>query len=242
MANYQRFVQGVSPVWASGGDKPGTGYWGGRLLKTLWGITADTISIALSQAISAPMLHIGGKQPVDALPLLGWERNMPRYPVETHQQYRTRLHGAWDAWGFAGNESAIIAQFEAAGFDGIELKEPLRTHSDTLEVHGDWERAPLGYWSHFWLFLPEGTHSYPSGTHTFGGLGLSFGGGALFGSLLTVEDVALLRGIANKWRPAHVICREIVIEFSGPSYGTGHVFGEAGLVYSDTENELVAGL
>lgn len=228
MANYQRFVAGLSPVWASGGDSPGTGYWGGRLLKTLWGITADTISIALSQAISAPMLHIGGKQPVDALPLLGWERNMPRYPIETHQQYRTRLHGAWVAWGLAGSETAIESQLTAAGYADAEVYEPRRVHSDTLEEHGDWDREPANYWSQFWVFFPKGTHGFGP-AYAVGSPGLFVGSGWIVGASGSYDEVQLVRGIVNKWRPAHVICRELLFEFSGETIGTGHFINEAGL-------------
>jgi hypothetical protein len=234
MSNYRDFVEGLAPIW-------GSGHWGSRLLGMLWGATSDTVAIGLSSAIVAPWFHREGKQPVDALPLLGEERNMPRYPIETHQQYRSRLWGAWEAWEYAGSAASIEGQFAAAGLVGAKVYEPLRTHAVTGNTHGDWVRAPIGYWSHFWMFLPEGSHSFPSGAHTFGAAGLVFGGTETFGTLLTTADVALLRGIANKWRPAHVICREIIIEFEGPTFGTGHTFGEAGLVFSGTENVALGG-
>lgn len=226
MSTYRDFVAALSPTW-------GDGYWGQRLLGTLWGITADTIAIALSSAIVAPWFHRGGKQPSDALPLLGAERNMPRYPVESHQEYRDRLWGAWDAWEFAGNETAIESQYEAAGYTGAEVYEPKRTHSGTGNTHGDWQREPVGYWSQFWVFFPKGTHGFGL-PPTIGTAGLIIGGGGVIGASGTYAEVQLVRGIANKWRPAHVICRELVFEITGETIGTGHLIGEAGLTIGAT--------
>jgi hypothetical protein len=56
-----------------------------------------------------------GFQPPDALPLVGNERSMPRYPADTDATYRERLAEAWDTWLFAGNEDAITDQLAAFG-------------------------------------------------------------------------------------------------------------------------------
>lgn len=229
MSNDLEFVHGISPTWASGSEEPGKpGYWGARLLQMLWAIPARTITICLNQALVASWFQRGGRQPVDALPLLGAERNMPRYPVESHQQYRDRLWGAWDAWEFAGNASAVVSQFEAAGFVGVEIKEPFRTHSVTGNTHGEWLREPTGYWSHFWLFFPAGSHNFGPPL-IVGAPGLIVGGGWTVGTNASAADVQLVRGIANKWRPAHVIVREFLFEISGWTVGTGHFVDEDGL-------------
>jgi len=41
---------------------------------------------------------------------------MPRYPSEVTAAYRARLHGAWDAYQFAGCEQTLIDQLVAFGF------------------------------------------------------------------------------------------------------------------------------
>jgi hypothetical protein len=223
VATYQEFVRELSPTW-------GRGFWGSRFIGMLWAVPADVIGVALTQAIKAPWLHRGGQQPADALPLLGGERNMPRYPVETTAQYQERLRGAWFAWEYAGTKAAIESQYAAAGYPDARVYEPRRQHSQTLDWHGDWEREPLDYWSQFWVFFPQGSHGF-SPPPTIGDPGLTIGDeDLLIGATGTYAEVRLLRGLVNKWRPAHVICRELILELTGATIGTGHVIGEPGLV------------
>jgi hypothetical protein len=230
MSNYEEFLRGISPQW-------GAGFWGRRFLGLLLGVTSDTIGVALSSAVQSPWFHLGGQQQADALPLLGFERNMPRYPAESNQDYRGRLWGAWDAWAFAGHESAIEGQLAAAGFTG-EVYEPFRTHAGTGNTHGDWIREPLNYWSQFWVFFPQESGHGIGPPLLWGSGGLTWGSGWVWGTDATYETIATLVGIVEKWRPAHVICRQLLFELSGWSFGTGHVWGETGLVWGGEAIEL----
>lgn len=78
------------------------------------GLMGDIIMEGASQAIQGPWLR-SGFQPPDALPLVGNERRMPRYPSDTDATYRERLAEAWSTYGRGGNEGAIIEQLIAFG-------------------------------------------------------------------------------------------------------------------------------
>jgi hypothetical protein len=116
--NYREFVRRISPPWLRD-------FYGERFVGMVNGLMADLISEGASQAIKAHLL-LSDTSPPDALPSIGDERNMPRYPSETDAQYRDRLHGAWDAWEFAGNEDGtgtggIIGQLNAFGLANVTI-------------------------------------------------------------------------------------------------------------------------
>src|SRR5690606_1125558 len=54
--------------------------------------------------------------PDDALPYLGEERMLPRYPNETTANYKLRLHRAWRIWSQAGSRNQLINELEAYGY------------------------------------------------------------------------------------------------------------------------------
>ncbi len=94
--------------------------FGGPLGSKFLGIvalTADAVQHGFAVALRAPWLR-SAYSPDDALPEIGSERLMPRYPVETAAQHRARLLDAWDIWTWAGDEASIEGQFIAAGFFG----------------------------------------------------------------------------------------------------------------------------
>lgn len=225
MATFREFVISLVPPY--GQDTPDS-KWGDALYGISVGLMADFIAEGMAQALHASWLH-SSEHPISALPLQGSERAMPKYPSESNSAYRARLLGAWDAWEFAGNEDSIEGQFAAAGFVGAEVYVPKRAHAITGTIHGDWLRPPLNYPSHFWVFFPEGSHSFGP-PHTVGQTGLVVGGGWVVGTNASYEDVLTVRGIVNKWRPGQEICREMIFEIDDWTVGTGHSVNDVGLV------------
>jgi hypothetical protein len=224
MANYRDYMEAIARgmAWAS----PGT--LGERLLG-FYALMADTIAEAASEAIRAPWLQTHTPVPEDALAELGAEYNMPRYPGETNAQYKARLQGKWDAWEFAGNESAILAQLTAFGLPDAEIYTP-RDWSARPPINHPVTDTP--WWSRFWVVIPDGSHSV--------GVARTYGDGSTYGNPLDpfvygadmAPGLALaLRQLLNQWKPGHVVCAEVIFEIGGETYGTGHTYGEPGLVY-----------
>lgn len=213
LRNFREHLLTLSPRWLQGTL---SGAWVG----VVHGITADAIGDAVGYALRLAWVREDSVT-VDALPLLGENFNLPAYPVETPAQHKERMAGAWDLWAYAGDESPIEDQLATLGFTGATVYTP-----------DEWERPPLGYWSQFWLWLPAGSHPVT-------GPGVEYGGGANYGDPgliygpagITQAELQTLLRVLRRWKPADWICREIIFEVSGASYGTGHTYNEAGLVY-----------
>ncbi len=223
MANYREWMEEIATgiAWAF----PGT--LGERFLGVL-ALIADTIAEGASEGIRAPWLQTHTPVPADALIELGAEYNMPRYPGESNATYLARLQGKWDAWEFAGHESAILSQLAAFGLPGAIIKTPR-----------DWPTRPpvlhpvtgTPWWSQFWVLMPEGTHSVGGPRHyadgsTYGAPLDPFVYGADVSPAFAAGVTALLR----QWKPGHVVCAQVIFA-NGAIYGTGDNYGDPGLVY-----------
>lgn len=172
----------------------------------LHGLTGDMLADGMSLAARMALLK-DPASPDDVLPLIGDERGMPRYPIETPTQYRAQLVAAWDTYGAIG-EPTIPAQFARAGFPGATIT------FDAAATGPRGEAAP--YWSQFWVYFP-----YSSG-HTVTGHGknwgaFNFGDGTLYGADATVEFYQLIHGVVRKWKPSKWICRGFIFQLADTS-------------------------
>jgi len=118
MGNFREYVAKISPPWLRR-------YYGERFVGFTIGLMTDLVSEGAAQALKASWLH-SDTSPPDALPEIGLERSMPRYTADTDATYRDRLHKAWDAWLFAGNEEGtgglgIIGQYNAMGLANVVI-------------------------------------------------------------------------------------------------------------------------
>lgn len=86
--------------------------WGTALLKAR-GAQKDWLADTLKQGVKARM---PGLAPLDALPLIGRERGIPRGRTETVDSYRARLRAAWESWRWAGTPYGILTAFYWAGY------------------------------------------------------------------------------------------------------------------------------
>lgn len=180
---------------------------GERFVGVLWGLLWDLLAAGLSQAIKSPWFS--GEQPDDALPPLARERRLPKYLNEAIDEWRARLQGAWDIWERGGSRSLIEEQFAAAGYTTAEVHDPF-----------DWGRAPTPYLTHFWVYFPS--------NHPFGAApvaGSATAGEHLCGISGSRELVGEARDIAARFRPGHVVCRQIIARISGHIAGAGELAG-----------------
>lgn len=207
---FREFFERILPPWLQ--EEVSSGFVG-----VVFALVGDTNAEAAELAVRAPWL-LDPSSPDDVLPLIGLERRMPRYPSESAAQYRARLHGAWDAYQFGGDESAILGQLAAAGFPGARIYDP-----------GNWGRGPTGYWSQFWVFFPSGTHPVTSQGPSCGS-GPTCGDGTICGPVgITPEQLRTLRAIVRKWKSTRWIARQLIFEVSGPTCGTGHLCGDGSI-------------
>lgn len=157
---------------------------------------------------------------IDALGLIGEQRSLPRYQIETWDQHHTRVQRAWVDWITAGDESSIVGQLAAAGFPGaIIWAQP--DHPSAF-VSTDW--------SQFIVLFPIGSHPVTAIAPDWGSF--DWGDGTLFGPVgITQAQLATIRAIIRKFKPGHWRCTEIHFHISGWVYGLGHTWGEASLEY-----------
>lgn len=201
--------------------------WGSYLIGGGLGFPSDTLGEAARIAYLAPLIG-RAESPDDALPYAGADRNMEAYPGEAAATYRTRLLDAWNAWVEAGTKAGLDAQLSWFGYPDAVIYEDK-----------DWTREPQPWWSQFWIFLPEGTHTFTAAPVC--------GGGAVCGTTahcgITGDDATIrgLRAIANKWRPAHVLCRSYVVEVTAPTCGTGVLCGGGAICGGVTAGIQVSG-
>jgi hypothetical protein len=208
------------------------GTLGERYIGTTSGLVWDAWADGASQAVRSPWLSIGqrlGRQPPDALPPLGAMYAMPRYSIETSDQWRDRMLGKWAAWEFAGNEDGgtvppggILGQLAAFGLPDA-----------VIVTAQDWPtRPPSPHWSQFWLVIPDGTHSVGP-AHKYG-VGENYGNPLnlfVYGADTDPLFAASLRKLICQWKPGHVVARQALFENGGTTYGTGALYADPGLVY-----------
>ena len=199
MGNLRTLLNSWIPGWLKGN-------WGTRHFGVL-GLFADAISQGASESVKAPWLK-ESTSPNDALALKGRERLLERYPNETNDQYRSRINDAWKAWSDAGGSPSIEGQLHAAGF------------TDAYVAFDSGREGPRGlpapYWSQFWVrFPPESGIVVSLTQHLWDGASALWDGAISWQPTnLTKEQLSLLAGIINKWKPSDWICRGLIFDFS----------------------------
>ncbi len=218
--NFREFVESVSPAWL-------LGELSGAFEGIVLGFMADAAGEGMSLAVKIAWLK-EPTSPDDVLVLVGAERALPRYPIETAAQYRARLWDAWNAYKFGGDEESIIGQFALAGFAGVQIFDASEI---VIEPLLDMNSNP--WWSQFIVYFPEGTHPITAEGPPWGSF--NWGDGTRLGPVgLTIDVAIAIRGIIEKWKPVRWICRKIIFQIEGWIYGGGHTWGEAGLNWGGT--------
>lgn len=193
----------------------------GERLVGVFALMFDLLAEGTRQAVRAAWVGDRVIGPAaDALPDLGDQRSLPAYPTETFDQHHARLQRAWIDWPAAGDESSILGQLAAAGFPGAVIY--TKQSHPTMFASSDW--------SQFVVFYPLGTHTVTAPGPLWGAF--LWGDGTAYGPVgITLEALNTIRSIVRKFKPGHWRCDGIIFEISGWTYGTGHTWGEVGLVY-----------
>jgi hypothetical protein len=169
-------------------------WWGKFLVATA--VNSDLITERLSQTVTSGWVH-RGQLPADILRIIGTDRNLDQYPGVTNAQFQAQLDRAWADWQFAGHDTSIEGQLEAAGFTGANIV----YFTDRTGPKGE----PAPYWSQFWVEIPETSLDLVPpvwGQMVYGCFW--WGTGAL-----TLDRATLFWAIVNKFKPVDHICRGI---------------------------------
>lgn len=198
------------------------------------GLFPDLVSEAAQQATKVHFVGTPGL-PDDALPYVGAQKDIDRYPGETVASYKARI--------------ATGIQDHIEGGTDIRVEEDLAIAYAAGEIFEDseWVRPPQPFWTNNWLFFSKeamlastGGGPIPGPPQTYGTPGLVYTSYALaprvYGAVnLTPQSVRLIRALVRKWKAARSVFREAIFEFTGETYGTGHVYGEASLSYGSSQ-------
>jgi hypothetical protein len=194
--NYRQYARRVATVL--------TGKWAARYLHAIK-LVQDGLLQGAVEAVKTRFLHVA---PDDALPRAGNDSSLPRYPTEVPSQHRARLLRRFDDWPFAGTVQGIEAQLHAFGLTGAAVEE-------LVDFNWDGDTAN---WSRFWITIPPPHPWHDDGLWVEADVDepstWDDDPTAVWDSSdMTTEDVAALRGIPARFKPAHVICDQIILIF-----------------------------
>ena len=191
-------------------------YSGGRLMMGEVALIHDLLAEGATQAVKAHELR-SDTSPNDALPSIGDERGLPRYAADTDDTYRERLAEGWEAWQHAGNDVAILGQYDAFGLTSVAIVTVLGGFAFEWPPNlADWSRFAIV------IFPP---HPWVAGPHTYDSGGIYDTSGWLYDTSMLAPELASIISIARKWKSAHERPVAIYLIVSG------HMYDEPGLVY-----------
>jgi hypothetical protein len=242
---FRGLIELRSPGWLRGDTTS-------AFFQVILGVPADEGIEGCSIAAQMHLLD-AAQSPDDILPIKGADRLLDRYDLETADQHRDRLLGAWDIYETGGSATSIETQLRAAGYgpaadarigtwgaSGFTWGQAGLTWGDMgafVQFRPD-EPGPRGepapYATQFWIVFSHGFHpitggAKPWGTFTWGDTWPVVPGvWALTG--LTPGFYRTIMSIALKWKCSRYVLRGFTFRTGGITvWGeAGHTWGEAG--------------
>lgn len=192
IGGYFRYATDLAPPWLS--QPFGLAYLQSH------GLGRDAMTEAYKDAVLVRLVKVC---PPDALPLIGRDRGLPRYPHESGLTYRRRIAGAWRSYKRAGTKGGVVSALRDAGVEAI-VYEPWETNADP--AFEDW------YWYHVLVPAPgitlgDGTWDSPGTWDEAGGWDDSGG-----------DIIATVRAVCSKWAPAHSKLATITLILGGGTW------------------------
>lgn len=196
--DFRDYAVALSPAWLR--QPKGTAFMRGM------GDVRDWMAERVRQSVLARFFTHATR---DALNYGGMERQLVRSPSDTDVQYADRLRAAWDIWPWAGTPFGVLSELKASGYPDVSLLIALGKIY-RLDVGGALVTvdAPGG----FMFSLPL----WNTFAAVFDALPAHWGGVVPGNSS---DEANKVRGILNRWKPAHAILDKIVILNGGPVWG-----------------------
>ncbi len=215
-------ILAVSPPFLTeeGGTAEAVQYAEGELM--------DALADWMIEGVQASMPGIGTP---DADYLIGIDMQIDRGPNETNAHYELRLQKAVDSHRIQGSPPELLRQIFA--WFSPSTVTPMRLVSDSAVWHeidtstevvtktvvgNNWTwdafswNGSTGRWHRGWVIIDSTTAPW---TPKLWGDGHTWGDGTVWGSSnLQVAEVAALRRIIDRWKPAHITCMNIIMCFS----------------------------
>jgi hypothetical protein len=232
MATFRESLKRIAPSWLNGDV-------GAKLLHSL-GIVLDALGTWMDYAVKARFPGHAGATPT-ALSYIGNDRLLERYPNESDSAYATRLRAWLDTWRTAGNARSIIDQVVGylGGGAGVFVRIAHNTGRTWYVWNGtagtftqssvgapgnwNWDGQSSRWWRFFLIItVPDEKWTLPATATTWGGAGRTWGQQDLcWGNLLyKPTEVAAIRALVDRWKPAHAVCVAILVN-AGPTDGGG---------------------
>lgn len=203
-SDFREYIKAWSPSWLRTGNNEK--YMGalGLMLDRM----AEATRLAISmRSITSPDF------PSDAQGLVGQERTLPRFPLESEAAYVARLQDAWLLWHEAGTQGGIADMFARLG-TAIAFK---------TNATWNWDTQPIN-WSRFWVVIT--THSWTN-EGTWDGAG-TWDDGGTWDTTATPDEVRAVRGIVRSFKGAHEICPAICVVLDGVTWAANQPNGTWG--------------
>lgn len=176
-------------------------------------------------AIEGVMASMPGYGPNDALYLIGRDMQIARGPNETDDHYINRLQGAVASHRIRGNGGELLRQLLAwfspstatpvrivsnrAVWHEIDLVTEVVTKTD-VGTNWEWDAFASVRWWRGWVIIDSS--AAPWTIDRWGDPG-DWGDGGSWGSDADPSDGEALRRIVEKWKPARMVCKNIIVTF-----------------------------
>lgn len=168
----------------------------------------------------------------DGLNYGGVDRQLVRAPLDTDAQYAARLREAWNVWPWAGTPFGVLSEAKASGYPSVTLVISLGKVF-RLNVVGELEStsgALLSFSVPFWNTFAAILDALP----------------AHWGGVVPAEysdEANRLRGILNRWKPAHAILDKIVVLNGGIVWGYPETreWGDVGINWGNSTTVVWSG-
>jgi hypothetical protein len=191
------------------------------------GITIDAIGDWMIESVKASM---PGEGTPDALYLIGRDMQIDRGPNETDDHYIDRLRRAVDSHRVKGSGPELLKQLLA--WFSPSVATPLRLVSNAAVWHEidlvtevvtktvvgtnwTWDSYTPTRWWRGWVIIDSSVGPWTVDIWDLVGL---WGDGGTWGSDATVDEIAQLRRIIDRWKPAHITCMNIIVTFTATNF------------------------
>lgn len=236
-------IREISPPWLTGDVGGGLSY--------ACGLELDALAQWAIEGVKARMPGVGTP---DALYLIGRDRQIERGPGETDAAYVSRLSAAFDTWATAGAGPTLLREIRvwfapststpvrlvsnAGVWHTINLTTNAVTKTVSSPSNWNWDAFTSTRWWRGWVIIDSSTAPWTRDLYDLAGL---WGDGGTWGSDADVAEVAHLKRIAGKWKPANMTVMNVIVTFSAtlfehtdtsppnPSGGYGSAAGRLGV-------------